>query len=180
MTPQLDNYLHPEEKKPARQLVCVGKCTGAFGVHGQVRIKSYCSNPRDIANYQPLYDQLGQRQYEIQLVRTSAANLLATINCVQSRKEAENLKGLQLFADRNSFPPAEADDFYQTDLIGLRIFDVHNQPIGTVRAILNHGAGDLLEIIKQKGETLYVPFTKLAVPVVDLVAGRIIIDWRET
>ncbi len=99
---------------------------------------------------------------------------------VETREDAEALKGATLWADRDRLPKLPDDEFYHTDLIGLAVHDAGGVLIGKVRAIYDHGAGDILEIhgpgLKQ---ALLLPFTRAFVPTVDLAAGRIIADPPE-
>ncbi len=74
-------------------------------------------------------------------------------------------------------PNLPDDEFYHADLIGLVVLDTGGTELGRVKAVLNHGAGDLLEISgKESGEPVLLPFTEAAVPTVDLKSGRIIAD----
>jgi 16S rRNA processing protein RimM len=157
--------------------VCVGAIAGAFGVKGEVRIKSFCAEPADIATYGPLTSQDGARSFDIKLTRAVKQGFAARINGVTSKENAESLRGLRLYAPRAALPHLPEDEFYHTDLIGLTAFDTGGEMIGKVAAVLNHGASDLLEIrgthLKQP---VLVPFTKDIVPMVDVSVGRIVID----
>ncbi len=154
--------------------ICVGAIAGAFGVHGEVRLKSFCSNPEDIKLYQPLYDENG-RMFTIKKLRPIKAGLAARIAEITSREEAEALRSTRLYALRTQFPELEEDEYYQSDLIGMDIFDGHGDKIGKVKSIQNFGAGDLLEI-HYKGKTALIPFTREIVPNVDIATRKIIID----
>jgi 16S rRNA processing protein RimM len=158
--------------------VCVGAVAGAFGVHGEVRLKSFCARAEDIAAYGPLGTEDGSRRFEVRLTRPVAGGLGARLSGVRTREEAEALRGTSLWADRARLPRLPDDEFYHADLIGLAVHDPGGARLGTVRAIHNHGAGDILEIAGDGGTRL-VPFTRAAVPTVDLAAGRIVADPPE-
>ena len=158
--------------------ICVGAIAGAFGVQGEVRLKSFCTEPADIASYGPLYDESGARRFSIRLTRPVAGGLGARISGVATKEEADALKGVQLYADRDRLPRLPDDEFYHADLIGLEVRDTGGAVLGRVRAVQNHGAGDILEVMGPEGEIL-IPFTLAAVPAVDLAAGRIIADLPE-
>ena len=161
-------------------LICVGAIAGAFGVNGEVRLKSFCSDPSDIATYGPLYSQDGQRVFHITLTRPVAGGLGARIAGVTSKEAADALRGTSLFVSRDRLPALPDDEFYHADLIGLQAFDTGGVVIGKVTAIYNHGAGDIVEITPQgAGSALLVPFTLVTVPTVDLAAGRIVVDLPE-
>ncbi len=154
--------------------VCVGAIAGAFGVKGEVRLKSFCSQPRDIASYGPLTTEDGRRSFDITLTRPVAGGLGARLSGVATREDAEALKGVTLWAPREALPALPVDEFYHADLIGLEVFDTGGAPLGRVRAIYDHGAGDILEVVGR--DLLLLPFTRAVVPTVDLAAGRIIAD----
>lgn len=160
--------------------VCVGAIAGAFGVKGEVRLKSFCSTPEDIAAYAPLYTEDGSRSFGIRLTRPVTGGLGARLTGVATKEEADALKGVTLWADRNKLPSLPDDEFYHADLIGLTVVDTGGAVLGTVRAVHNHGAGDILEIFSPgRRQTLLLPFTKAVVPTVDLTAGRIVADPPE-
>jgi len=141
-------------------LVCVGTLGGAFGVQGDLRLKSFCAEPSAIADYNPLRLEGGT---EIQLT------LLAPI--------ADALKGAKLYARRDQLPALPDDEYYYADLTGLEVVDTGGAVLGRVKSVQNHGAGDLLEVQSPAlKNTVLVPFTQEVVPTVDLTAGRIVAD----
>lgn len=155
--------------------ICVGAIAGAFGVRGEVRLKSFCAEPGDIAGYGPLTTEDGKRSFTVRLTRPVTGGLGARLSGVATREDAEALKGTTLWAPREALPSLPDDEFYHTDLIGLEVLDTGGQLLGRVRAIFDHGAGDILEVVGGR-ETLLLPFTRAIVPTVDLTAGRIIAD----
>ena len=159
--------------------ICVGAIAGSFGVQGEVRLKSFCSDPEAIAAYGPLFSEDGKTSYKIKLTRPVAGGLGARIAGVETKEQADALRGVSLYVDKKKLPHLPDDEFYHADLIGLAAFDTGGQPVGTVRAIYNHGAGDILEIDRPGGGTILLPFTLAAVPVVDLPGRRIVADPPE-
>ncbi|ABL71948.1 MULTISPECIES: ribosome maturation factor RimM [Paracoccus] len=160
--------------------VCVGAIAGAFGVRGEVRLKSFTSQPNDIAGYSPLYTEDGNRSFTIRLTRPVTGGLGARLSGVETREQAEALKGVTLWADRDKLPALPDDEFYHADLIGLSVYDTGGALLGKVRAIYDHGAGDILEIFGPgRRQVLLLPFTRAFVPTVDLAAGRIVADPPE-
>ena len=150
---------------------------GAFGVHGEVRIKSFTAEPEALADYAPLTTEDGKRSFKVQLTRQIPQGFAARLSDVRSREEAEALKGTRLFVPRERLPSLPDDEFYHTDLIGLDVVDTGGVALGRVKAVLNHGAGDILEILTPGGKnTLLLPFTLAAVPTVNLAARRIVAD----
>ncbi|MFC3059836.1 ribosome maturation factor RimM [Paenirhodobacter populi] len=160
--------------------VCVGAIAGAFGVKGEVRLKSFCSTPADIAAYGPLWTEDGARQFTVKLTRPVTGGLGARLSGVATKEEGDALKGVTLWADRDRLPALPDDEFYHADLIGLDVFDTGGAALGKVRAIQNFGASDILEIYAPgRKSTLMLPFTRAVVPTVDLKARRIVADPPE-
>ncbi|MFD1509604.1 ribosome maturation factor RimM [Lacimonas salitolerans] len=160
--------------------ICVGAIAGAFGVKGEVRLKSFTSTPEDIADYAPLETEDGAMEFDVTVERVINNGLAARLTGIKTKEQADALKGVRLFVPRDRLPALPDDEFYHADLLGLPVFDTGGTQIGHVKAVHDHGAGDLLEIhgpgLKS---TVLLPFTREAVPTVDLVAGRIIADPPE-
>ena len=160
--------------------VIVGAIGGAFGVHGEVRLKSYCADPAAIADYAPLFTEDGRSFAQVILTGQTKNGFTARIDGITSKEEADDLRNVSLYADRSVMPAADDDEFYYTDLIGLTVVDTGGATLGTVKNVMDHGAGDLLEIsVPGTSETVLLPFTQAAVPTVDVSAGRIIADPPE-
>lgn len=164
---------------PASGRIVVGSLAGAFGVRGEVRLKSFCAEPADLAGYVPLYTPDGRVFRDIRIIGQTQGSLTARIEGISSKEEADSLRGTPLLADRSRLPALPDDEFYHADLIGLPVQDAGGAPLGIVRAVLNHGAGDILEVGGPRGSTLLIPFTQAAVPLVDLAARRIVADLPE-
>lgn len=157
--------------------ICIGAFAGAFGVTGEVRLKSFCTNPADIAAYGALSSEDGSRQFRITLTKPVTGGFGARVAGVATREAAEALRGVSLFVDRARLPSLPDDEFYHADLVGLEVLDTGGEPLGKVIAVHNHGAGDILEISSTRHKSaLLLPFTKAIVPNVDLSAGRLIVD----
>lgn len=160
--------------------VCVGAIAGAFGVRGEVRLKSFTADAAAIADYAPLMSEDGNRSFEVTVTRAIKNGLAARLTGISTKEEAEALKGLQLFVPRDRFPELEDDEFYYTDLVNLEVRDTGGAVLGRVKSVQNHGATDLLEIYGPGLKTtVLLPFTKQAVPTVDIAGGRIIVDPPE-
>jgi 16S rRNA processing protein RimM len=155
----------------------VARIGAAHGVRGEVKLWSFTEDPLAVANYGPLESEDGSRRFEIETARPGKDFLVARIAGVSDRNAAEKLRNTDLFVPRDRLPPIEeADTFYHADLIGLSAVDKDGSTLGTVIAIYNFGAGDLIEIAPGGGdEPLLLPFTETVVPTIDLKAGRIVI-----
>lgn len=160
-------------------MVCLGAVAGAFGVNGEVRLKSFCAVPEDIAAYGPLLTEKGQA-FDVSLGRTIKNGFAARLSGIKSKEAADALRGARLYVARNLLPAPSDDEFYHADLIGLPVHDTGGALLGHVRAIHDHGAGDLLEVYGPSlSSTVLLPFTKTAVPTVDLTARRLVADPPE-
>jgi len=153
----------------------VGIVTAPHGIGGALRIKSFMAQPEDIARYGPLADETG-RLFTLELVGAGKGVLLARLPGVADRNAAEGLRGRHLYLPRAALPPAAAEEFYHADLIGLSAVKGDGTALGRVRAVYDFGAGDTLEIERPAGPPVMVPFTRAIVPVVDLAAGRLVVD----
>lgn len=160
--------------------ICVGAIAGAFGVAGEVRLKSFCADPEAITSYGPLTTEDGSRSFAIKLTRPVAGGLGARIAGVSTKEQADALRGTALYALREKLPSLPDDEFYHADLIGLAVHDPGGALIGRVQAVHDHGAGDLLEVTVGQGPaTRLIPFTRAVVPTVDLASGRLVADLPE-
>ncbi|MBL9050625.1 MAG: 16S rRNA processing protein RimM [Tabrizicola sp.] len=164
----------------APDLICIGAIAGAFGVTGEVRLKSFCSEPADIASYGPLYSEDGSKTYHITLTRPVAGGLGARIAGIATKEAADALRGTSLFVSRDRLPSLPDDEYYHADLIGLSAYDTGGALLGKVTAVYNHGAGDIIEISSPRHKSaLLLPFTTEIVPNVDLAGGRLIVNLPE-
>lgn len=160
--------------------VCVGAIAGAFGVRGEVRLKSFTADPGDIALYTPLETQDGAKRFDVKITRQIKNGLAARLSGVTSKEAADALRGTQLFAPRDRLPSLPDDEFYHTDLIGLDVTDTGGTVLGKVVAIHNNGSDDLLELrAPGQKQTVLMPFTKAVVPTVDITQGKIVADPPE-
>jgi 16S rRNA processing protein RimM len=159
-------------------LVLVGAVVGAFGVRGEVRVRSFTADPAAIASYGPLLDKAGALVLTPKRLRPAGEEFALTAPEVKTREEAQALRGTGLFVSRAALPPTEEDEFYHVDLIGCEVEALDGTALGSVRSVQDFGAGDLLEIRPPEGQTWFLPFTKAAVPVVDLGGRRLVsTEW---
>ena len=160
--------------------VCVGAVAGSFGVRGEVRLKSFTADPEAIASYGAVETEDGTQSFDVTLTRPVKGGFAAKLSGVVTKDAADALRGTRLYIDRARLPDPEEDEYYHADLIGLAVHDTGGALLGYVKAVLNHGASDLLELRLPEGpKTVLLPFTRAAVPTVDIKAGRIVADPPE-
>ncbi len=158
-------------------LICVGAIAGAFGVNGDVRLKSFTAVPEDIADYAPLSTEDRSRSFTVTLNGQTKNGFTARLSGVSTKEQADALRGVRLFAERDRLPALSDDEYYHADLIGLDVYDTGGAHLGRIKDVMNHGASDLLEIIAPgQNDTVLLPFTLEAVPTVDIGSGRIVAD----
>ena len=160
--------------------ICLGQIGAAHGVRGEVRLRSFTAEPEAIASYGPLATEDG-RVFEIETMRPAKDHFVVKLAGIGDRDAAERLANLKLYVPRERLPePTEADEFYHADLVGLTVVDNDGKTLGTVVAIQNFGAGDLVEVKPDNDDrTQLVPFDATNVPTVDIAAGRIVVILPE-
>jgi len=158
------------------ELILVAKVAGAFGVKGEVRLAAYTADPMALLGYRDLKRQDGASGLTLATARPHKGGLVVRAQEVTTREEAEALRGLGLYVARDMLPePQDEDEFYLIDLIGAAVATAEGEALGVVRNVQNFGAGDLLEIAPSEGASWWLPFTREAVPKVDLAGRRIVV-----
>lgn len=150
----------------------------AHGIRGAFRVKSFTEHPEDVAAYGPVFDRHGQRLFELDVIGPAKGGVIAKAEGILDRNAAEALRGTELFIPRSALPDPDDDEFYYSDLEGLDVFDSDGGRLGVVKRVINHGAGDLVEITDDHGRPLIVPFDKASVPVIDVEKRRLEVKPR--
>ena len=167
----------PVDPTPAESgLVCLGVISGARGMRGEVRVKSFTEHADNIAAYGPVHDESGGRSWSIKVTGQARGQVIARLDGVEDRAAAEALKGVRLYVPRGALPAPGDDEYYHADLVGLAAELAGGGMLGTVRAVHDFGAGPILEIAAEGESGVMVPFTRAAVPEVDMTAGKVVVD----
>jgi 16S rRNA processing protein RimM len=156
--------------------ICVARIGAAHGVRGAVRLWTFTQDPLAVKFYGPLSTRDGARQFEVTVAREAKGYLVATLKGITTRQQAEHLNGIELYVARDKLPPTEVNEYYHADLVGLAAVTTAGQPLGSVIAIHNFGAGDIIEIAPPQGATMLLPFSNAVVPTVDLAGRRVVIE----
>lgn len=160
------------------RMVAVGQFAGAYGVRGAFRIRSFTGDPAAVGRYGALYTADG-RVLRVRLGKEIKPGLyLATAPEITSPEACTDYAGAELFVPRSALPdPVDPDEFYLEDLVGLAAVTPDGAPAGTVRAVVNYGAGDIMELTDVPGHTVPVllPFTRADVPEIDMAARRVVV-----
>ena len=156
--------------------VLMGRVLGAHGIKGAVRVLSYAAVAEDIARYGPIEDESGGRRFSLRVVGQVRGAVLVEVEGIGDRDAAAALKGTKLYVQRSALPSPEEGEFYWDDLVGLRAEIVGGTMLGEVVAVHDYGGGPSLEVKREAGAPVIVPFTNRVVPVVDLKGGKLVID----
>ena len=164
--------------------VCVGVVTGAKGLKGGVRVHTFTADPDGVVAYGPLCDEKGRSLGTPRIAERKGQDVVLRFDSVNDRDQALALKGRKLFVPRSALPKTAEEEFYHEDLIGLAAETKTGERLGVVKAVHNFGAGDLIEIepvaedLQQGGakRSVLLPFTRKAVPVVDIAGGRLVVE----
>jgi len=155
-------------------LIMVGRVAGAFGVRGEVRITSFTAEPLALVDYKTLLREDGSPGLTLSGGRVAKGGVVARVQEVATRDEAEALRGMKLYIPRASLPEPDEDEFYVADLVGMEVRNLEGDVLGQVRSVRDFGAGDLLEVAPAAGESWWLPFTRDAVPEVRMADGFLV------
>lgn len=157
--------------------ICVARIGAAHGVRGEVKLWSFTEDPAAVAHYGPLETQDGTRCFEIEALRAAKDHFVARIAGVSDRDAAEKLRNIELYIPRARLPKIEeTDTFYHADLVGLDAVTPDGARVGTVHALHNFGAGDIIEIAPAEGgDPLMLPFNETTVPKIDVAARQVVV-----
>jgi len=151
--------------------VTLAAVAGAHGVGGEVRLKLFAEGLDSLKRHKVLH--AGERVLTLRSVRPGSAGAIARFAEIPDRSAAEALRGTLLTVPRETLPPLAEGEYYHADLIGLACVDSAGAPLGSVVAVENFGAGDLLEIERPDGKRALIPFRP---GMADLADGRIVVD----
>jgi 16S rRNA processing protein RimM len=160
----------------SERLILIAEVAVAFGVKGEVRLTSWAADPKSLLTYSPLLDEGGRPALTLTSGRVHKGGLVARVREIETREQAEALRGLKLYIARTALPAADVDEYYLADLIGLAAVSPDGAPLGRIKSVADFGAGDLLEIDPGDGAPAWwAPFTREVVTAVDLAAARVVI-----
>ena len=160
-----------------RDMVLVGAIIGAHGIRGEVKLKSFTTDPAAIASYSPLETAAGGK-IGIARLRPSKEGFIAILKGVTDRNAAEALRGTELFVARERLPEPEVDEVYVHDLIGLAVHLADGSLLGEIVDVADYGAGDLIDVkVEGRKDTVLIPFADQYV--LETAEDRIVVDLPE-
>lgn len=150
-------------------LFCAAVIATAHGVHGHVKVKCFLEDPSQFKLFSPYSNEKGDTSYTVEKILSQNKDvLIVSLRGVNDRNQAEHLRGAQLMLSKERLPELSDDTFYHADLIGLTVESSQGRPLGIVHALYNFGAGDILEVKLTTDKLGMIPFTKEAVPEVNI------------
>ena len=158
------------------RMIAVGRVAGAFGVRGEVRITAFTQEPLALARFRELKRQDGSAGLTVLSARDAKGGIVCRCAGVETKEQADALRGLRLFVPREALPAPDDEEFYLADLIGLSVLDAEGETLGAIKSVQDFGAGDILEITPAAGgPTWYLAFTRETVPTVDIAGGKVVV-----
>jgi len=158
------------------KLILVGQVAGGFGVRGEVRVTAFTADPLALKDYGPLLRADGSVALTLTAVRAAKGAVIGRAREIETKEQADALRGLKLFVPRGRFPQPDEDEVYIADLIGLEARDADGRVLGRIKAVQNFGASDMLEIDPAEGgQTWYLPFTREAAPELHIADGWVLV-----
>ncbi len=151
--------------------IALAAVAGPHGVKGELRLKLFSEGVESLSRCESVH--VGGAERRLLSVRDCGKTAVARLEGIADRTAADALRGSLVEVDRSTLPPLEEGEYYHADLIGLAAVNSAGKRVGTVRAVANYGAGDLLEIEKDGGKRSLIPFKE---GVADLIEGRIVLD----
>ena len=151
--------------------IALAAVAGAHGVKGELRLKLFTDSVENLGRHKSVYVDGAERKLES--VRAGSSGAIARLAGIAGRSAAEALRGSLVEVDRSALPPLEDGEYYHADLIGLDCVDGAGNPLGSVVAVENYGAGDLLEVEGADGKRALIPFKP---GIADLQDGRMVVD----
>ncbi len=144
-------------------LVYVAQIVGGHGIHGVLKIQCFLDNPHDFKLYSPIFDT-SRKKYRFDVLSITPKHILARLDGIHDRTEADALKGLKLYIERSALKSLSEEEYYQRDLLGATVLNTEREIIGKLLHIHNYGAQDILDISLNDGTMILVPFQKEIVP----------------
>jgi len=158
-------------------LICVGHILGSQGIKGWVRVFSNTSPRENIVSYSPWFIEQGNaRKATAVQGRRQGKNVLARLEGVEDRTQADELTGCRIFINPQLLPQLEAGAYYWSDLVGLAVETVQGEPLGVIASMMETGADDVM-VLSGERERL-IPFViDQIVREIDLDKQRLVVDW---
>ena len=160
------------------QKLCLGKISGVFGIRGWIKVFSYTENKENILNYSPWFLQKDSqiKTFDVLSGQVQGKAIVACLDGINSRNEAELLLGWSIYIDADQLPPTQPDEYYWSELVGLKVQTLSGLNIGVVDHMLETGANDVVVVEGEK--QILIPFLQPeTITSIDLEAGLMTVNW---
>ncbi|NOT68373.1 MAG: ribosome maturation factor RimM [Methylophilaceae bacterium] len=169
-------------------MVVMGRVVAPYGIFGWLKIQPDTEALDNLFDYPDWWlgrdDKIKKspwQKYEVEAVKVHVNILLVKLVGVDDRDAALALKSLQVAVPRDQLPEAGEDEYYWSDLIGLKVSNLQHVDFGLISEVFETGANDVL-VVKQADKAQgvqerLIPFTEQVVLQVDLQARTMLVDW---
>ena len=167
----------PEADDP---MVIMGRVVGAQGLQGWVKVQVFTEYLDSLLDYQTWFlgnDKHPWRPFKVEQSNVHTKVLVAKLEGIPDRTAAEKYKGMLIAVPRSSLPPQAENEYYWSDLIGMNVFNLQDEKLGTVESLIETGANDVLCVRNEAGEIL-IPFLAQVVQQVSMDEKIIRVDWQ--
>jgi 16S rRNA processing protein RimM len=155
----------------------MGHVSAPFGVQGWIKVHPYTETNTGLTGYTTWW--LGKngsyQAYEVLEARAQGTEVVAKLKGFEDREAALSLRGMEVAVPRNKLPKTRRDEYYWSDLIGLKVVNTEGLSLGTVKQMLATGANDVL-VVGGERERL-IPFVRQVIQDVDVQGGTIQVEW---
>jgi 16S rRNA processing protein RimM len=162
---------------PGRFIV-MGRILAPFGVKGWVKVETFGDSPDSLIRQRKWWigGEGDWKETGIAETQLHGKRLVARIEGCETPEAAIAFRGREIALPRDALPPTRENEFYQADLIGLEVWNLNDERLGTVTELFNNGAHEIMRVAGDEGERL-LPFIPQVVREVDMDAARIRVDW---
>ena len=158
-----------------KNLIEIGSFVGVHGIKGEVKLKSFTEVPENIFSFKEIYVESYENPIKLKFIRKFKKVFICKIENVETRSDAEFFKGLKLFITRKSLPKLIDGEFYYSDLLNFKVYNLSKENFGEVISLEDFGAGLLVEV-KKNNKTFYLPMGKAFLKKIDYKEKQIILD----
>ena len=158
-----------------KNLIEIGSFVGVHGIKGEVKLKSFTEIPENIFSFKEIFIESCENPIKLKFIRKFKKVFVCKIENVETRSDAEFFKGLKLFISRKSLPKLIDGEFYHSDLLNFKVYNLSKESFGEVISLEDFGAGLLVEV-KKNNKTFYLPMGKAFLKKIDYKNKRIILD----
>jgi 16S rRNA processing protein RimM len=161
-------------------MVVMGRVVAAQGLQGWVKVQAFTEYLDSLVDYDTWYmgrENQPWREFRVLECNPHTKVLVARLEGIADRTAAEKCKGMLIAVPRSSLPQHAEDEYYWSDLIGMKVVNLEGETLGTVENLLETGANDVLCVRNETGEIL-IPFLAKVVQQVSLEEKLIRVDWQ--